>query len=437
MPARERMSRRRFLRQASAAAVGAVAFPYVVPSSVLGGPGKKPPSELTTMGFIGVGGRGGALLTNFIGLGDCQILAVCDPKQGVRDAGRGYVNKLYGKDTCAAYADFRELTARADLDAVAVATPDHWHVLQALSAVRAGKDVYCEKPLAVSMAESTALRRAVHQRGAVLQFGTQERSAFSTRFACELVLNGRIGKVSKITVGSRFSEVAPNFPPAPVPADLDYDLWLGPAPWAPYSPQRVTNGCWFHMSDYSRGFISGCGVHTVDMAQWGNGTDRTGPLEIEGVGEFPPDGICDCATGWDVNMKFANGVTMNFTDGKRNPLGVLFQGDKGKVFVLERHLGGTVDAEPKSLLKEKFGPDEIHLTVSNNHQQNFLDAVRTRTEPVAPIDVAVRSDALCQLSDIAIRLGRKLKWDPEKETFPGDDEANRMLVRPMREAWRL
>jgi predicted dehydrogenase len=191
------------------------------------------------------------------------------------------------------------------------------------------------------------------------------------------------------------------------------------------------------MSDYTRGFISGCGVHTIDMAQWGNGTDRTGPLEIEGVGEFPRDGICDCATGWDVNMKFANGVTMNFTDGKRNPLGVTFQGDKGKVFVLERHLGGTVDAEPKSLLKEKFGPDEIHLAISNNHQQNFLDAVRTRTEPVAPIDVAVRSDALCQLSDIAIRLGRKLKWDPDKEEFPGDAEANRMLQRPMRQPWRL
>jgi predicted dehydrogenase len=271
----------------------------------------------------------------------------------------------------------------------------------------------------------------------VFQFGTQERSSWSTRLACEIVLNGWIGRVKHIKVGTRFSRTSPNYPPAPVPDTIDYDLWLGPAPWAPYCQERVTNSHWFHISDYSLGFIAGCGIHTIDMATWGNGTDRTGPVEVEGTGEFPRDGLCDNATDWSVDLTFAGGVTMNFTDGKKNPLGVRFEGTDGWVFVLERHLGGDVDADPKSLLKRPFGPNDLRLPVSNHHQQNFLDGVKTRQPTVAPIDVAVRSDTLCQLSDIAMRLGRKLRWDPDQESFVGDAEADRMLTRPMRSPWHL
>jgi predicted dehydrogenase len=437
MKRNKRINRRRFLKSALAAAAGAAAAPCFVPSSALGKGLVPAASERITMGLIGTGGRGGALLYNFIGLSDARIVAVCDVKQPAREAARARVNKTYADEGCAAYVDFREMLARDDIDAVAVASPDHWHVAHALHAVRAGKDVYVEKPLGLSVEQGKRLRQAVHRYGRVMQFGTQERSAYSTRFACELVLNGRIGKVSRVLVGSRYSVASPNYPPMPVPDGLDYDLWLGPAPWAPYTANRVVNSWWFHISDYALGFLAGCGIHTIDMAQWGNGTQLTGPTAVEGSGVFPADGLCDCATAWNVDLTFANGVTMNFTDGQKNPLGVRFEGTDGWVFVKERHLGGTVDAYPKLLLRETFGPDEIHLPVSNNHQQNFLDCVKTRATPVAPVDSAVRSDTLCQLSDIAMRLGRKLKWDPEKEDFVGDDGASRRLSRAMREPWRL
>ena len=434
---RELCSRRRFLKGAAAAAAGLAAAPYVITSGALGGEGRPPASEYVTMGFIGVGGRGGDLLSNFMGLGDARALAVCDVKRPARESRRQAVNKHYGKDGCAAYNDFRELCARKDIDAVVVGSTDHWHVLHALEAVRAGKDVYCEKPLGLSIEQGKALRAAVRRYGRVFQLGTQERSSWSTRLAAEIVLNGWIGKVHTIKVGTRFSRSSPNYPPMPVPDGLDYDLWLGPAPWAPYTGNRVSNSHWFHISDYSLGFIAGCGIHTIDMAAWGNGTDRTGPVEVEGTGDYPRDGLCDCVTAWNVNMKYANGVLMNFTDGNKNPLGVRFEGSEGWVFVLERHLGGTVDAEPKSLLRRTAGPGEIRLPVSNHHQQNFLDCVKSRRDPAAPIEVAVRSDTLCHLSDIAMRLGRKLKWDPAQEEFVGDAEANRMRSRPMRSPWRL
>ena len=434
---RKPWSRRQFLGRLAAAAGGLAAAPYVITSTALGAEDRPPASDRVTMGFIGTGGRGGALLRNFLDLGYSQVLAVCDVKRPVREHARKTVDAHYHAQGCAEHVDFRELCARPDIDAVTVASTDHWHVLHALAAVRAGKDVYVEKPLGLSVEQGKALRDAVHRYGRVLQFGTQERSSWSTRFACEMVQNGWVGKIHTITVASRYSVASGNYPPAPVPDGLDYDLWLGPAPWAPYTPHRVNNSHWFHISDYALGFIAGCGIHTIDMAQWGNGTDRTGPLEVEGIGEFPADGLCNCALGWDVNLKFANGVTMNFTDGERNPLGVRFEGTDGWVFVKERHLGGTFDAEPKALLRRKLGPDEIHLPVSNHHQENFLDCVRTRRQTVAPIDVAVRSDTLCQLSDITMRLGRKLKWDPVREEIVGDDAASRMLSRPMRSPWRL
>ncbi len=431
------ISRRGFLKKTAGAAVGAMSLPYIVSSSALGKAGNVAASNRIVMGFIGTGGRGSALLTNFIHLADSQVVAVCDVKRQNRDRRQKSVDDYYGKKVCAAYTDFRELCERDDIDAVVVASTDHWHVLHALEAVRSGKDVYCEKPLGMSVEQGQVLRKEVNRYNRVFQFGTQERSSRNSRFACEMVRSGRVGKIRKITVASRYSIVSENFPAMPVPDRLDYELWLGPAPWAPYHPNRVSNSHWWHISDYSIGWIAGCGIHTIDIATWGNGTDLTGPLEVEGIGEFPRDGTCDNATGWDVNLKFANGVTMNFTDGKRNPLGVKFEGPDGWVFVKEEHLGGKPDASPKSLLKKPIGPDEVHLPVSNHHQQNFLECVKSRARTVAPVEVAVRSDTLCQLSDIAMRLGRKLRWDPENEKFINDTQADRMLKRPTRSAWRL
>jgi predicted dehydrogenase len=431
------ITRRRFLKKAAGTALGAITFPCIASSSALGNAGNVAAGSRITMGFIGTGGRGGALLSNFINLRDAQVVAVCDVKRPNCDGARQRVDKHYNKKACTGYNDFRQLCERSDIDAVVVASTDHWHVLHALEAVRSGKDVYCEKPLGMSVEEGQVLRQEVNRYGRVFQFGTQERSSRNSRFACEMVRSGRVGKIHKITVASRYSIASENFQPMPVPDSIDYDLWLGPAPWAPYHPSRVSNSHWWHISDYSLGWIAGCGIHTIDIATWGNGTDLTGPLEVEGTGEYPPDGTCDNATGWDVNLKFANGVTMNFTDGKRNPLGVRFEGTDGWVFVKEEHLGGKVDANPKELLKKEIGPDEVHLPVSNHHQQNFLDCVKSRARTVAPVEVAVRSDTLCQLSEIAMRLGRKLKWNPDKEEFLNDEQATRMLKRPLRSPWRL
>jgi predicted dehydrogenase len=430
----KRITRRNFLKKVTSAAAGTIGFPYIVGSLALG---QVAASKRIVMGFVGVGGRGGALLTNFMELSDAQVVAVCDVKRQNRDGAREAVDKRYGKKVCTAYNDFRELCTRNDIDAVVVASTDHWHVLHALEAVRSGKDVYCEKPLGMSVEQGQVLRKEVNRYGRVFQFGTQERSSRNSRFACEMVRSGRVGKIHTIKVGTRYSIASENDPPMPVPDWLDYDMWLGPAPWAPYTANRVNNSHWFHISDYALGFLAGCGIHTIDLATWGNGTDLTGPVEAEGTAEFPRDGLCDCATSWEVNLKFANGVMMNFTDGEKNPLGVRFEGTDGWVFVKEEHLGGTVDANPKELLRKEIGPDEVHLPISNHHQQNFLDCVKTRSRTVAPVEVAVRSDTLCQLSDIATRLGRKLMWDPEKEGFIGDAEANRLLKRPMRSPWRL
>ncbi len=429
--------RRRFIKQLGGAAAGVLAAPMIIPSSALGLEGKVAPSNRIVMGLSGIGGRGGALLINFAALDDVQIVAVCDVKEPQRKNAQQRVNAHYGAEVCDAYVDFREITERDDIDAMAIATPDHWHVLQALAALRSGKDVYMEKPLGLSIAEGKALRETVHRYGRVLQFGTQERSSRNSRFACELVLNGRIGKLQHIEVGSRQSVVSENYPSMPAPETIDYDMWLGPAPWKPYTDKRVINEWWFHTSDYTLGFVSGCGVHTVDMAQMGHGTSRTGPVSVEGTAIYPPDGLCDCATDWDVTFTYADGVTMNFTDGTRNPLGVKFIGSDGWVFVKEEHLGGKIDSQPQSLLRDILGPEEIHLPYSNHHQGNFIDCVKTRTEPVAPVDIAVRSDALCQLTDIATRLGRKLQWDPEKEVFVNDEGANRWLNKAMRPPWRL
>ena len=431
------LTRRNLFRAAGAVAAAAVVGPYIVPASARGAERIPSPSNRVTMGWIGVGGRGSALLSNFLGIKDAQVLALCDVKKAARDRAQAAVNKQYDNQSATTFVDFRELLARQDIDAVVVASTDHWHVPLALAAVRAGKDVYCEKPLGVSVEQDIALRSAVQRYGRVFQFGTQERSSWSTRQACEIVQNGWIGKVHTIKVGTRYSRSSGNYPAKPVPPEIDYEMWLGPAPAAPYCDERVSNSHWFHISDYSLGFIAGCGIHTIDMATWGNGTDLTGPLEVEGTGEFPRDGLCDNATAWNVNLKFANGVLMNFTDGEKNPLGVRFEGPDGWVFVLERHLGGTYDAEPKSLMKRTLDPSDIHLPVSNHHQENFIECCKSRARTVAPIEVAVRSDTLCQLSDIAMRVGRKVKWDPEKEKIVGDAEASRMLTRPMRSPWRL
>ena len=413
---------------------GMIAFPHLVASSALGKAGTAAASERVATGAIGVGGRGRQILQALMGRPDCRMLAVCDVDSRRLDQARDIVNSKYGNADCAAYADYRELLIRDDIDAVLIASPDHWHVLQSVEAARAGKDMYLEKPLGLSVAEDVALREAIKRYNRVFQFGTQQRSGRNFRFACELVRNGRIGRLRTITAATPASRIVDSYRPSRVPPQLDYEMWVGPARWMPYT-QGVVGSCgnWGHISNFSLGWITTWGIHHVDIAQWGNDADKSGPVEIEGSGEFPEDGLYDCAVAWDVKLKYANGVTLNFVDNKRERQGVLFQGDEGRVFVKR----GAIEAEPKSLLNERIGPEETHLANSSDHAGNFLDCVKSRRTPVSSIDSAVRTDTVCHLSDIAMRLSRRLRWDPKAERFIDDDQANRMLSRAMRSPWHL
>jgi predicted dehydrogenase len=433
------ISRRQLLRNTMHAVAAA---PLIVPAAALGRAGRIPPSERITVGSIGVGNMGFGDMHALMSLSDAQVVAVCDVKRSMRDRAKQAVDAHYQGSSCAVYNDFRDLLIRNDIDIVSIATLDTWHVLHALAAVRAGKDVYVEKPLGMSIHEIKVLREAVHRYGRVFQFGTQQRSSQEFRHACELVRNGRIGKLQTIKVGvhSGANERSglKTYVPEPVPDGFDYEVWLGPSPWSPYTTARLEYPHWFHISDYSLGYVSGWGIHHIDIAQWGNGTELTGPVEIEGTARFPDDdALCDNPLSWDTRMKYANGVELVFTgtgpDFPGVTHGITFEGTGGWVWVNR----GAIEAQPKSLLREKFGPDEIRLPVSTFHQRNFLDCVRSRQKTICNIDVAVRSDTVCQLAWCAFQIGRKLRWDPEVEQFVGDPSANDKLTRPLRGPWHL
>ena len=435
------ISRRQFLKNTAETATAIMRLPHIVPSAVLGQGSAVEPSKRIVMGFIGLGIQGTALMRAFLSHKDVQVVAVCDVFENQRQKAKHMVDGYYSNTACIAYNDFRKVCGREDIDAVCVATPDHWHILVSLEAARTGKDMYTEKALGLSLAWDQALREACHRYGRVFQWGTQQRSGRNFRYGCELVRNGRIGELHTILVGVPHDFVFANQPTQPAPQGLDYDMWLGPAPWAPYTYQRCrpwtkqeSYSIWYHISDYCLGGIGGYwGVHHVDIAQWGHGTDQTGPVEIEGTAVFPEDGLADCATSWKVHHRYADGVTMIYMDNKQHKQGVTFQGTEGWVHVNRRGIW----AEPESLLTSAIGKDEIHLIDSENHQRNFLDAVKTRKRTICPIDVAVRTDTICHLTDICTRLGRKLRWNPEKENFVGDSQASRMLTRAMRSPWHL
>ena len=425
------LSRRRFLKHASLAAASAAA-PLVLPARIFGATA---PSKRVTLGHIGVGGQGGGLLGGFLGLPQGQSVAAADPMKSRREGAVAHINSRYAAETgqggykgCKAYNDFRELLARNDIDAVVVATPDHWHVPIALAAVRAGKDVYVEKPLGVSMEQDKALRAAVHTHGAIFQYGTQQRS-FSTHcaFACELVRNGYLGELKAIHVVAPNGATGGNATPQPVPEGLDYDLWLGPAPVAPYTTDRVIGGGRWHIYDYALGFIAGWGAHPLDIAHWGYPHI---PVEYQGTGRIPTEGLFDTVVDWDLRGRYANGVEFTMKAGGD---ATRFVGANGWVSASR----GGISAEPAAFLKVKIKPDEVHLLQDNHHYQNFLSSVLARKTPASDIDSAVQSDFISHLGDIAIRTGRKIRWDPQKETIIGDEIAQRMMQRAMRAPWSL
>jgi len=439
------ISRRGFIQSATGLTLGAIGFPYFVPSAALGRAGAVPASERITMGCVGVGPQGTYVMRNFLSQNDCRVVAICDLKKPRRDEVSAIVNAHYGNDECAVYTDFREIIARDDIDVILAAPTDHWHVLVALEAARAGKDIYLEKPMGLSLAEDQALREACNRYGTIFQFGTQQRSERNFRFACELALNERIGKLREINVWCAGSSSGGSRQPAPAPDWIDYDMWLGPAPYTPHTPDRVSNQWWWFISDYALGFIAGWGVHPLDIALWGGGDKVACGLEIEGKGVWPdPEGVCNTAMNWDITCTYDSGVRMNYFGnpypdawktryGRTSDHGTAFEGTDGWVHV-DR---SGINAHPKELLDIQWGPNDIRLYESGNHARNLLDCVKTRKDTICPIDDAVQADILCHISDITIRLEQKLRWDPTKEQFVGNDAANRRLVRAMRSPWRL
>ncbi len=429
------LSRRQILKGAGAAVVGA---PFVVSSTALGGSGRSGASERINVASIGVRNMGNNHLRTLLGSDEAQVVAICDVDKKIREDRLKTARKRYADRAktgsfkgVKGYNDYRKVVARDDIDAVVVAVPDHNHAIITVAALKHGKDVYIEKPMTRCIKEGRIMTETVRRYGRVLQVGSQQRSGDHFRLACELVRNGRIGRLKKVKVGiPTRSGNNDTWSPQPVPPELDYDMWLGPAPYTPYHPDRVHYNFRF-VSDYSGGDITNWGAHHLDIARWGIGSERGGPVEVWGTGKRNEKGLHDVFYDIDVHFRYASGVELEFSSGGS---GTRFEGTDGWVYVSR----GKLDAEPKSLLDTTIRPDEVHLYDSQgSHMDNFLRCVRERRKPVAPAEEGHRSATLCHLACIAMRLERRLKWDPVKEEFPEDEEANRLTWRAYREPWSL
>jgi predicted dehydrogenase len=435
------MNRRKFLQKIGVGAAACVtAFPNIVPSAVLGKGENLAPSERVTLGCIGVGGRGGFNMKSLLHHG-AQIVAICDVNKNRRLANKYTIENFYanrdGKGKykgCATYNDFRELISQAEIDAVMIATPDHWHVPIALEAVKYGKDIYVEKPLGMTIAECQVLRDAVKRYRVVFQHGTEQRAMSHFRWACELIRNGRIGELEAVKVGAPGGNRTGNHKPESVPAGLDYEMWLGPAPRRPFTTACcLRNGHWFISDFAASGFIAGWGIHYMDIVQWALDADESGPVEIEGRAVFPKDGLFDTPLTWNIDYLYANGIRVNFTDQTQNRHGIRFEGTEGWIQIARNGIEGM---QPRSLYHSAIRPNEIHLYETDSDDKDFLHAVRTRGRTCSPIDAAHRSTSVCFLGNIACLLNRKLRWDPVAELFVNNAEANRMLIRTTRTSWK-
>jgi len=413
-------SRRNFLQTAASAAFAA---PMIIPSSALGNEEKAPPSERVTIGHIGVGGRGRAIFRGVQQCREAQSVAVSDCFANRREP----LAKIVGGTP---YADFQELLAKDDIDAVVVATPDHWHVPIANAAARAGKGAYVEKPLGVSLDQDIACQKLFAEKKLVFQYGTQQRSMKHCHLGCELVRRGRLGEIQRIEVTAPDGGAGGSTEEVPVPSGFDYERWLGPAPKAPYTASRCRPPGTYWIYDYSIGYLAGWGAHPLDILVWADDSDLAGPYTVSGKGVIPEQGLYDCVINWHCEFKMANGVTIDFKPGADS---TKFIGSKGWIDVRRR---GTT-AEPASLLEEDLSKESVQLAQSSHHQRNFVEAVKAGGQAVSTIKDAVRSNAMSLLCDIAVRTGSSVTWDPATSTLTGPEEAKKMMHRPLREPWTL
>lgn len=421
-------ARREFLRRLTVGGM-ALGLPALVPGGVLGRGDRSSPSNRITVGAIGIGGMGTIDLASLIRQPDVQILAVCDVKEGNRRRAAELVNSQYQNQACAVYRDWRELMARPDLDAIYCATPDHWHALISIAAAQCGKDIYCQKPLSVTIAEGRAIADAVRRTGIVYQSGTQRRSQPNYRFCVEAARSGRIGKL-RYVVNRMGGSPGPQSPPTTAaPPGIDYDLWLGPSPAQPYSETRVS-GAFRFISDYAGGSMTDMGAHYNDIAQMLRPSHLDAPVSFQvRTARFHEHGIFDTAWGYEVIATYEDGLEIRMVEGDK---GIRWVGTEGWIDLADE---GQVTAQPATLLEDqKFN---THWSVVTPHHRNWLDCIKTRARPVADAEVAHRSTTLSHAANIAMRLGRDLRWNRHAERFENDAAANNLIARAMRAPWTL
>jgi predicted dehydrogenase len=430
------LSRRQFLRTASAAAAG-FAVPCFIPSGVLAFQGTPGANDRIGVAGIGVGRQGGGLVRGANGKRDVRMVAVADVNLPRAEQIGQALNAV-------AYQDYRKLLERQDVDAIITATTDHWRAIVCIHAAQAGKDIYAEKPMTLTIHEGRLMVQAVRKYGRVFQTGSQQRSHAANRFGCELVRNGRLGKIQMV-IGSNYpSPWEGALPGQSVPEGLDWDMWCGPTPLVPYHADLYApraNPGWISFRPYSGGEMTGWGPHGLDQIQWALGMDDTGPVEVwtEGASFDPPTYTApESRSRGDklgstpmVFFRYANGVTVKLDNG--NPGGGIFIGDQGKIEIFR----GRVTSNPEELVKQPIRDDEIQLYKSSDHMQDWLDCIKSRQKPIADVEIGHRSTTVCHLGNIARWVGRRLRWDPVAERFPGDDEANQYLDRPRRKPYEL
>ncbi len=446
------ISRREFLRAGRNASLGVgagLALPNLFLNRTLAQSGQNP-SDFMRIGFIGMGGQGnsnlGALLKNAVAVCDVDSEHLAKAKKRVEDA---------NKRPCAAFKDYRQLLESKDIDAVLVATPDHWHTLPAIHACEAGKDVYCEKPLTLTIGEGQALVKVARRTKRIVQTGSQQRSDSKFLKAAEYVRNGRLGKIKRVLVGltgvnwTKDPLVSDSEPPP----ELDYNLWLGPAPWRPYNKQRVHYYFRFFW-DYSGGQMTNWGAHHLDITQWALGMDESGPVEIDGKGEFDPAKRFETPVKFGITYKYANGVivecrspqikvadllpekkeqALEVLDGKQDFNGCIFEGEKGLLYVNR----GVIRVWPDTIFEEPLKDSDVRLVASKEHHQNWLECIKSRKLPICDVAIGHRSATVCHLGNVSIRTGKKLKWDPTKEEIIGDAETAKWVNKPYRAPWKL
>lgn len=422
-------SRRQFLQQTGGTLAGigfGASLPMFIPRSVLGG-GKEPaPSDRIRIGCIGVGNQGSGNLGKHLK----NTIAVCDVDATRLAEAKARVEKSNGQP-CAAYDDYRRLLDNKDVNAVVITTPDHWHALMTIDACRAGKDVYCEKPLTLTIGDGLAMVKAARDTKRIVQTGSQQRSDAKFRFACELVRSGRIGKVHTVRAGiSGVNFKGPAEPDSAPPPELDYNFWLGPAPERPYNVRRVHYNFRFFW-DYSGGQLTNWGAHHLDIAQWGLGMDESGPVSIEGKARYNKEQLYEVPQWCEIVYEYANGVKLICGHDHRG--GTTFEGEKGTIHVDRNRLEST----PAEIVEQPLSSGDVHLYESDNHHENWLDCIRTRELPICDVAIGHRSATVCHLGNIAVRTGRRITWDPANEQIIGDAEAAAMQSRPYRAPWKL